>query len=166
MNAETHERARRLITAAQVEGIGGEQRDWLDRHLASCTDCVNQANELDAAIQAVRGLRVAATPELVRETMLAVRRRAQQMHTRRNPNGIPLGIATGIATVWMVMTVPYIWRGFAWLGRVAHIPDPVWQLGFMIWWFLPATVLAAAAAWHHSTKHDSRSEIDLNWGLQ
>jgi hypothetical protein len=166
MRLESHERARQLMVAARVEGIGAGERDWLDDHLASCGECSNEASALDAAIGSLRTLPFAASPELVRRTRLAVRWRAEQLNPER-PRSAPLWIATGMSTTWMVLTAPYVWRAFAWFGRIAHIPDAMWQLGFVVWWFLPATIVAAAAAWRHKAKHeDSNWATEINWGHQ
>jgi hypothetical protein len=79
-----------------------------------------------------------------------VRRRAEELQEER-ARAMALWIATGMSTFWMIATAPYLWEAFAWFGRVARIPDAVWQIGFLLCWFLPATVLAVAAAWRHKT---------------
>ena len=155
MNRETHERARQFLAAARVESIAAGERDWLDGHLAACRECSAEAQALDAAIASLRALHVAASPELARRASLAMRRHAGQLDAER-ARMAPLWIATAMSAVWMVLTMPYVWRGFAWFGRVAYIPDPMWQAGFVLWWFLPATMLAAVAAWRH--------KAEMNWG--
>lgn len=156
MNAESHERARQLITRAQVEGIRIDERAWLDDHLASCPECATAADGLTAAVQSFRRLSHPATPELVRQTRLAVRIRAEQLRATRS-GWAPLWIATALSSISMVLTTSYVWEAIGWVGRVVHIPAVVWQVGFLMWWFLPATVLAAAAAWRHWLS-------ESNWG--
>ena len=46
--------------------------------------------------------------------------------------------------------LPAVRRAFAWFGRVSHVPDAMWQAGFVMWWFLPATILAAAVSWRRT----------------
>jgi anti-sigma factor RsiW len=150
MNPEIHERARQLLTAHRVEGIQAAERDWLEGHLASCAECSRAAEALDSAIRSLRALPVVAGPELVRQTRLAVHSRAEQLHGARS-RSVPLWIATAVSSVLMVLTTPFVWQTFAWFGRLAHIPNDVWLVGFLMWWFLPATILAAAAAWRHKT---------------
>ena len=158
MSAESHERAQQLITKAQVEGIRVHERDWLDDHLASCPDCTTAADALTAAVQSLRGLSHPATPELVRQTRLAVRVRAEQLRAKRS-GWAPLWIATALSSISMILTTSYVWQAFGWVGRVGHIPGVVWQVGFLMWWFLPATFLAAAAAWRHCV-------VESDWGHQ
>ena len=158
MNAESHERARQLITKDQVEGIRVDERDWLEHHLASCASCSSAADMLATAVQSFRGLSISAAPDLVRQTRLTVRIRAEQLRDARSRSA-PLWIATAVSSISMILTTSYVWRAFEWLGRVGHVPSIVWQVGFLMWWFLPATVLAAAVAWRHSL-------TESNWGHQ
>jgi anti-sigma factor RsiW len=158
MNPDSHDRARQLMVAARIEEIAPAERGWLQNHLASCPDCSKQATALDAAIRSLRALHVTASPELVDRTSRAVRGRAEQMEAERRDTTL-LWIATAVTAVFMVGTAPYVWQAFGWFGRIAQIPDPAWQLGFLVWWFLPATVLAGAAAWKHTAK-------EMNWGHQ
>jgi hypothetical protein len=154
------------MAAARVEGIAASERKWLDDHLASCSECSTEASALDTALGLLRALPVAASPDLVRRTRFAVRQRAGQLHSER-PAAIGLWIATAMSTLWMALTAPYVWRAFAWFGRAAQIPDAMWQLGFVMWWFLPATVLAAAAAWRLTAKdEDSNWAAEMYWGHQ
>jgi hypothetical protein len=146
MNPETHERARKLLGAATVEGISPMEDQWLKTHLSACEECTNEARALESAVGAFRSLRVVANGDMVRRTNLAVRRRAQELQARRE-HAIPLWISVGVSTVLVLVTTPYAWSLFAWFGRITNMPNMVWQAGFLMWWFLPATILAAAAGW-------------------
>jgi hypothetical protein len=92
--------------------------------------------------------------------------RAQELQTERG-RFTPLWIATAISSAWMILTAPYVWRAFEWFGQIVHIPDAVLETGFLMWWFLPATILAAAAAFRHATK-DAISNwlVQSHWGQQ
>jgi anti-sigma factor RsiW len=151
MSSESHDRARRLLRAAQVEGISAGDRQWLDAHLAGCSECSNEATAMVAAIDSLRALRVMAPEDMVRRTALAVHQRAQQRRPEREPT-VFLWTAAGIASIFAIATIPYTLAAFAWIGRILDLPDTVWQLGFLMWWFFPATVLGAVAAWRHSLK--------------
>jgi anti-sigma factor RsiW len=153
MNPESHEHARQLVNARRVEGISSAEHDWLERHLASCDECSSAAESLDATIQALRSSPVVANPELVRQTRLAVRSRAEELRAARS-RSLPLWIATAVSSLSMILTTSYVWQVFAWFGQMTHVSSVVWQAGFLLWWFFPATVLAAAAAWRHN----------VNWG--
>ena len=159
MNAESHERARQLMVAARIEEIGAADREWLQDHVASCRECANEATALDAAIGALRALPVTASAELVQRSRRMVRQHAEQQLEADRMRAAPLWIATVVSAICMVATAPYVWRAFGWLGRSAQIPDSVWQIGFLMWWFLPATLLAVAAAWKHTTS-------EISWGHQ
>ena len=164
MNEVNHDRARKLLAEAAVEEIAASERAQLDRHMAGCPECLSEAAALAAAVQSLRAVPVSASPELVQRTRLAVRSRVQELHTAR-ARSAPLWIAAAMCTAWMIATTPGVWRMLAWIGRIVHMPDAVWQAGFLMWWFLPATVLAAAAAWRHTAKGEVSDWVTQNnWG--
>ena len=153
MKSELHARAKKLIVADRVEGISPDERDWLDRHLADCNECSTEAARLAAAIQAFRALPMTASPDLVRRTSSMVLQRARQKQTARRES-VPVWIATAVSAASMASTAPFIWSGLAWMGRFSHTPEIVWQTGFFLWWFMPATILAAAVAWRRAKQQD------------
>ena len=158
MNPENHERARQLMVAVQIEEIARADAEWLQQHLAACRQCANEASALDAAVGTLRALPVTASPELVARSRRSVRQHAGQLESERL-RAAPLWIATAVSAICMIATAPYVWRAFGWLGREAQLPDALWQMGFVVWWFFPATLLALAAAWKFSAN-------EMNWGHQ
>ncbi len=146
MRTEDHTRAKHLLAAERVEGISAEDRRWLDAHLGACDECPNEAAALGASIAALRSVNFMVPDDLVRRTKLAVRRQAEVLESRRE-TAMPIWIAVAMATAWAILLAPYVWSLFARVGRTLQFTDAVWQTGFLIWWFLPATVLAAVAAW-------------------
>jgi hypothetical protein len=146
MNPETHGRARKLLAAATVEGISPMEEQWLKAHLSTCEECTKEASALERAVGAFRSLGVVANDDMVRRTNLLVRRRAQELQARRE-HAIPLWISAGMSTVLVLVTAPYAWSLFSWFGRITHLPNLIWQAGFLAWWFLPATILTAVAGW-------------------
>jgi anti-sigma factor RsiW len=148
MNQEHLQRAKKLLEAERIDGISAEERKWLAEHLETCAACTNEANALAFAVGSLRSVSVTASPDLVRRTSMVLRRRSAQLRQERD-RALPLWIAVGIASVWMIVTAPVTWSIFSWLGRTLEVSDLVWELGFLMWWFLPATVLGAAAAWQH-----------------
>ena len=146
MNPDTHGRARKLLAAATVEGISLMEEQWLKAHLSTCKECTNEASALESAVDAFRSLHVVANDDMVRRTNLLVRRRAQELQARRK-YAIPLWVSAGMSTVLVLVTAPYTWSLFAWFGRSTHLPNLIWQAGFLAWWFLPATILTAIAGW-------------------
>jgi len=148
MNLEIHERARKLIGVARVEGIAVKDREWLDEHLAACSVCSDEAEALASAIRSV-ALPVSVDPDVVRRTSQLVRKRAHQMQDDR-ARALPLWIAAATSVALMVVTTPYVWASFVWLSGVTQTQLVVWQLAFCMWWFMPVTVIGMAAAWRQA----------------
>ena len=146
-----HERARKLIAAARVEGIPVSERAWLDRHLEACAQCAEEAAAVAAAIDLLRASPVLADADMVRRTRLAVRQRAEDSRIDR-VRAVPLWVAAALSVAWMLLTLPYSWWAFAWLGRAARVPEPVWQGTFLMCWFLPATVVTAIIYWQQASE--------------
>jgi hypothetical protein len=144
MNAKDHERARTLLRAALVEGIAEADRVWIEAHLARCEDCSKEARGFDHAVRSLRSVRAAAPDELVRRTMLAVHRRAAERRASSEPSAF-LWVAAVMCSAWTIVVSPYAWSVLAWLGRAFELPDLLWQLVFLSWWFMPATALGIAA---------------------
>jgi anti-sigma factor RsiW len=164
MKLGNHERAKQLLRAVRVEGVPAAELRWLEEHLDACNECSNEAKALDFAIRSLRSLNMSARPEVVRRTSLAVRRRAKQMRDERE-RVMPLWIAAAVSSIWMIVTAPYTWQAFAWLGRLFHVPNAIWELGFLTWWFLPATVLSAVLAWQHVVRRNTSPNWveEMNW---
>ena len=164
MNLESHARARKLLSIDRVEGISAEERRWLDAHLATCEQCSNEATALAVAVDSLRSVRVHADENVVRRVRFAVHQRAEKLH-RQRARTVPLWIAVVTSSTLAILTTPYIWSTFAWFGRALHVSSIVWQLGFLVWWFVPATVLSAAAALRRRTVHvaDTATEANREW---
>ena len=147
--SDAHERARRLILAGRVEGVAADERQWLDAHLEQCAACAKESSTVTAVLDSFRAAPVVASDDLVHRTRLAVRRRSEQLAAER-ARTVPLRIAVAVSAIWTMLALPYTWRTFEWLGRAAGVPDVIWQAGFVSWWFLPATVVAAIVAAQHA----------------
>ena len=143
MNNDLHVRASRLIAEGRVEGISGRDREWLDQHLADCPDCNRLACATDRALESLRSLSVPLPPALASRTQLRVYLRASQMRERRSA-GWASWAACGFSWAVGIASAPYVWRGFEWLGHRAGLPSIMWQMGFVLWWTVPALVAAAA----------------------
>lgn len=165
LEQSTHHRARRLIAASHVEDISAADRAWLDAHLEACARCSREVFAVADAIRSLRAVPVVAGAQTVWRIRLAVRRRAEELRIERE-RSVPLWSAVAIAAAWTLVTTPFSWWTFAALGRAARVPEPVWQVSFLLWWFLPATVLAAIVAWRHAGDgmNSSRWTARTNWG--
>jgi anti-sigma factor RsiW len=149
MNFESHERARTLLAEARVEGISPDERQWLNAHLDGCDECSSEATALTAAIQSLRSLSVTASAQTVRRASLAVQQRAEELRRERE-RSISLWIATALSSAWAIVIAPVAWSVFTWLGRMFAAPAVLLLVGFLVWWFFPATVLAAVIVWQRS----------------
>ena len=137
MNAESHARAKQLIAQERVEGISQAERDLLASHLQDCRQCAELARQTD---EALRGLRTAAIPiprGLASRTQFRVRLRAEEL--REHGLGQKL-LWTTAAVSWAlgIASAPWVWRGFEWVGQRTGAPKLIWEVGFVMWWAVPA----------------------------
>jgi len=142
MNLETHARAQQLIAQERVEGISQADRDWLGAHLQDCAPCADLARQTD---QALRFMRTAAIPlpsGLASRTQFRVRLRAQELR-EREPKRRALWLACALSWAFGIASAPYVWRLFAWFGERAGVPKLVWEVGFGLWWTIPALFVVA-----------------------
>jgi len=137
MSNPNHARAEQLIAQEHVEGISQAERDWLGTHLQECPNCARHAEETD---QALRSLRTAAIPlpsGLASRTQFRVQLRLQEMR-EREPKRRALWAACAVSWVFGIASAPYVWRLFQWFGERTGVPKLVWELGFGLWWTIPA----------------------------
>jgi hypothetical protein len=140
MSQEWHARAEQLIARERIEGISSADQGWLQQHLAECASCAARAGATDQAIRSLRGLSVALPSALASRTQFRVRMRAQQL--RSEPRWRLVCAACGVSWAFGATTAPYVWRGLEWAGHRMGVPNFIWELGFGLWWALPAAVVA------------------------
>jgi len=140
MSKELHVRAEQLIAQERIEGISAADQQWLRQHLAECERCAALADTTEQAIRSLRGISVAIPKTLASRTQFRVRLRAQQL--RGEPRWRMVWAACGISWAFGAATAPYVWRGLEWAGHRMGLPNIVWELGFGLWWALPAAVVA------------------------
>ena len=140
MNQEMHARAEQLIAQERVEGISSADQNWLRQHLVECTSCSAHATATEQAIRSLRGLSVPLPKTLASRTQFRVRMRAQQL--RSEPRWRMVWAACGISWAFGAVTAPYVWHGLEWAGHRMGVPNVIWELGFGLWWALPAAVVA------------------------
>jgi hypothetical protein len=140
MSQEFHARAERLITQERVEGISTADQQWLRQHLAECSRCAARASATEQALHALRGVSIPFPKTLASRTQFRVRMRAQQL--RGEPRWRMVWAACGISWAFGAATAPYVWRGLEWAGHRIGVPNIIWELGFGLWWALPAAVVA------------------------
>jgi predicted anti-sigma-YlaC factor YlaD len=149
MSGSVHDRAQQLFSQSLVEGLSSADQVWLEGHLRECAACKQQAAATQDLLRALRTVPVATPGDLAARTQLRVRLRAQQF-AAASSSGTLLWIITAASWLLGVLSAPLVWRGFAWLGAYFNLPKPVLELGFVLWWAVPA-LIALAAVLHQRT---------------
>ncbi|MHB8502208.1 MAG: hypothetical protein ACYDCG_18655 [Candidatus Acidiferrales bacterium] len=141
MKAYLHARAEKLIAQERVEGISPAERDWLGGHLRECSNCAQVAQQTSAALRALRGMSIPLPRGLAARTQFRVQLRAQELR-EREPKRRLLWIMCAMSWALGIATAPYVWRAFEWAGERIGVPRLVWEMGFGLWWTIPALVAA------------------------
>ncbi len=142
MRDDIHERAQKLIATSRGNGMAMADQTWLQRHLDECPACAQYAEEIEGVVRALRSVSVMPSPGLVHVTKMNVRLRAREL-AEQQARLRPLWIACTLAILLTVVTTPYLWWGFEWMGRALGLPDMLWQTSFLVSWALPATLATA-----------------------
>jgi hypothetical protein len=136
-----HDRALQLIAQARVEGIAEADSKWLRAHLEECEFCSDHARHTDRALRLMRTSAIPLPQGLAGRTQFRVRLRAQELR-EREPKRRALWLACTVSWAFGIASAPYVWRLFAWFGERTGVPKLVWELGFGLWWTIPALFLA------------------------
>lgn len=138
-----HARAQELFRQSLVEGLAPADQTWLAAHLRDCDACSRDAASTRELLNAFRTVPVAVPRHLTARTQMRVRLRAQQAVQASESNFL-LWLVTAASWLLGVFSAPLVWRGFAWVGAQLNLPKPVLELGFVLWWAIPALIAAAA----------------------
>jgi hypothetical protein len=145
VNADAHERARKLIALAGAEELSATDQvasdGWLAAHLETCTACRVFATNAAEAIGGLRAIPMIADPGLVSTTQIMVRRRALEMQRQRERLWL-VSVSCTAVTLCALLSAVALWRGFEWLGARAQLASSVWQIGFLVFCVMPALVTA------------------------
>jgi len=139
MNDNPHVRAQRLLAESAVEGLGPVDQKWLREHLARCEDCAREAAAARELLGALRNVPVSVPRDLAVRTQLRVRLRAQEVSKAANGN-LWLWIVTAASWLLGVFSAPLVWKVFSWLGSSFGVPRLALEMGFVLWWTVPALV--------------------------
>jgi hypothetical protein len=137
MSDGIHDRAVQLIAQERVEGISPVEREWLTAHLHDCAHCAELARQTD---QALRSMRTAAIPiprGLASRTQFRVRLRAEELREHGLGRQLLWTIA-GVSWALGIASAPWVWRAFEWVGHRTGAPKLIWEVGFVMWWAVPA----------------------------
>ncbi len=141
MSENLHERAQQLIAKERVEGLSQPERDWLAGHLQDCASCTEFARGTDQALRTLCTAAIAVPAGLVSRTQFRVHLRAQELR-EREPKHRWMWLACAASWIFGIASAPYVWRLFAWFGDRAGVPKLVWEIGFGLWWTIPALFAA------------------------
>jgi hypothetical protein len=137
MNQETHARAEQLIAQERVEGISQVDHDWLSAHLQECVDCAGRARHTEHALRSLRTMSISLPGGLASRTQFRVQLRLQELR-EREPKRRAVWVACVVSWAFGIVSAPYVWRLFQWFGQRTGVPKLVWELGFGLWWTIPA----------------------------
>lgn len=141
MSDNVHDRALQLIAQARVEGLPNIDINWLRRHLEECEFCAEHAHQTDRALRLLRTAAISVPSDLASRTQFRVRLRAMELR-EREPRRRLLWFACAASWIFGIASAPYVWRLFAWIGERTGMPKLVWEIGFGLWWTIPALFAA------------------------
>jgi len=142
MSENLHTRAQQLLAQSLIEGLRTSEQSWLDAHLRECTDCSREAARTSELLRAFRNVPVTVPRDLAARTQLRLRLRVQQS-AQTSTSGTLLWIITAASWLLGIFSAPLVWRGLTWAGAHLNLPKPVLELGFVLWWAVPALVAVA-----------------------
>ena len=137
MTENLHDRALQLVSKGRVEGLAQSESDWLNAHLQDCEFCNDHAQQTDRALRSLRTAPISLPADLASRTQFRVRLRAMELRDRE-PKRRMLWLACAASWIFGIASAPYVWRVFEWLGRATGAPKLVLEIGFGLWWTLPA----------------------------
>src|SRR5438445_3275681 len=139
MTRNAHDEERELI--ALGEGLSDAQQAWLRAHLDECEACRHYEEAANAVVRTLRSLPLAADSRLLRATQMRVRFHASRLRETRERLWL-VGMACLGVGLSATLSVPLLWRLFAWMGEWAGVSTLVWQAGFMLFFIAPALVVS------------------------
>jgi predicted anti-sigma-YlaC factor YlaD len=142
-NIDTHDEARQLIALAGAEDLSDAQQIWLRAHLQECAACRDYEEAAGRVVRGVRSVTFAADSRLVRATQMRVRFHAGRLRETRERMWL-VGMACLGVGLTATLTVPLLWRLFAWMGEWAGVSTLVWQAGFIFFFIAPALVVGVS----------------------
>jgi len=159
MSGNDHDRALQMIAQARVEGLEESDRAWLHAHLEECEFCSEHARQTDRALRLFRTTAVSVPEGLASRTQFRVRLRALELREREPKRA--MWLACALSWALGIASAPYVWRLFAWFGERTGVPKVVWEIGFGLWWAIPAAFVVIVFL-----MENARQTADANWTAQ
>jgi predicted anti-sigma-YlaC factor YlaD len=158
MTRNTHDEARELISLG--EGLSDAQQARLRAHLDECDTCRHYAEAANGLVRTLRSLPLTADSRLVRATQMRVRFHASRLRKTRERLWLVGMVCLGVG-LSATLTVPLLWRLFAWIGEWAGVSTLVWQAGFMFFFIAPALAVGVLllARGTYLTNNEERSRL-------
>jgi predicted anti-sigma-YlaC factor YlaD len=137
MSDNLHTRAQQLLAQSLIEGITAADDAWLRKHLEDCQECREHAAATNNLLRALRAVPIEVPRDLAARTQMRVRLRAQET----------AGASRSGLVLWSLTAMSWVWRAFAWVGEEFRVPKLALEMGFVLWWTIPA-LFAVAAVLH------------------
>ena len=157
MNENLHARAEKLIAQERIEGVSQSERDWLAAHLRECQSCAQVAQQTNDAVRVLRAAHISLPRGLAERTRFRLQLRAQEMR-EREPKRRLLWIMCAMSWALGIATAPYVWRAFEWAGDRMGLPRLLWEMGFGLWWTIPALIAAAVVLMENLRQANERDQ--------
>jgi hypothetical protein len=157
MSADLHNRAIELIAQERVEGIPQAEHDWLSAHLQECATCSEHARQTEQALRSLRTMAIPLPAGLASRTQFRVQLRLQEIR-EREPKRRALWLACALSWAFGIVSAPYVWRLFQWFGERTGMPKLVWEVGFGLWWTIPA-LFFVIVVFMEKMRQSSESEL-------
>ena len=109
--------------------------------MQECIACRDYEEAAGRVVRALRAQPLAADSRLVRATQMRVRFHASRLRETRERMWL-VGMACLGVGLSATLTLPLLWRLFAWMGEGAGVSTLVWQTGFMFFFIAPALVVS------------------------
>ena len=139
MTRNVHDKARELMAVGNA--LPDSQQVWLRAHLDECEPCRDYFEAANGVVRTLRSLPLAADARLVRATQMRVRFHASRLRETRERLWL-VGMACLGVGLSATLTIPFLWRLFAWMGERAGVSALVWQTSFMFFFIAPALVVS------------------------
>lgn len=156
MTENLHGRAQQLFAQSLIEGLPSSDQAWLEAHLRECAACARETASTRELLVALRTVPVTVPRDLAARTQMRVRLRAQESTEVSGANAL-LWVVTAASWLLGIFSAPLVWRAFAWVGTQLNLPKPVLELGFVLWWAVPALVAATIILHQRATRSGMRS---------